>query len=320
MAAAKDTTDTGATATRWAVRIFVLAAFAVTLWLCGPRAAAVLAARLQLGAEHGPTVDLDQVGFVGQPEWMDRELLLAVSASLSPVLGDDVAILDEVAGRRLRDALTATPWVRSVGIDRVMPDRLQLQLELRRPELAVRTADGDPICLVDRDGVVLPWVETPLPVTFLHREGGPASMAHESGRPAGDPRVRTAAAIAVEWREALAPLVPGCPGLVEVDATNLGERWLRGPSYPEIRVKLRRNDGGSVIFAYGRPVDTALPRVSVQTKAGVLTNILARHPGLEGLVAGDLRLSRRWADYLQPRAPDVHDPHGPWSDLTPRGG
>jgi hypothetical protein len=251
---------------------------------------------------------------------MDRELLLAVSTSLSPLLRTDIAMLDDVAGRQLRAALAATPWVREVTIDRVMPDRLQMQLELRRPVLAVRDADGDPVCLVDRDAVVLPWVETPLPVTFLYREGGPTGMAHEPGRPAADPRVRTAAAIAVEWRDAVAPLVVDCPALVEVDSTNVGERWLRGPSYPEIRVKLRRADGAAVIFAYGRPVDSALPRVLPQTKAGVLANILARYPGLQGLVAGDLRLARRWADYLQPRERDTRDPYGPWSELPPRGG
>ncbi|MBL8727258.1 MAG: hypothetical protein JNM25_02430 [Planctomycetes bacterium] len=320
LVAAENTTDTNAASSRWAVRIFVLAAFALTLWLCGPRAAAVLAARLQLGPHDGPTVDLDRVGFLARPEWLDRELLLAVSTSLSPQLQGDIAMLDDAAGRRLRDELTAVPWVREVRLDRVMPDRLQMQLELRRPVLAVRDADGDAICLVDGEAIVLPWVDTPLPVTLLHREGGPTTMAHEPGRPAMDARVRTAAAIAVEWRDAVAPLVPDCPALVEVDATNLGERWLRGPSYPEVRVKLRRADGGTVIFAYGRPVDSALPRVLPQTKAGVLANILARYPGLQGLVAGDLRLARRWADYLQPRERDLRDPHGPWSELQPRGG
>lgn len=319
MVAAENTSDSRAS-TRWLVRIFVLGAFALTLWLCGPRAAAVLAARLQLRPEDGPVVDLDQVGFVAQPEWMDRDLLVAVSASLSPLLQHEIALLDDVEGRRLRDELIATPWVRSAVLDRVMPDRLQLQLELRRPVVAVRSGSGDAICLVDGEGVVLPWVDTMLPVTFLHREGGPTGMAHEAGRPALDARVRTAAAIAVEWRDAVAPLVPGCPALVEVDATNLGERWLRGPSYPDIRIKLRRADGGTVIFAYGRPVDSASPRVAPRTKAVVLTNILAKYPGLEGLVAGDLRLLRRWADYLQPREPGVRDPIGPWSELDPRGG
>jgi hypothetical protein len=301
------------------VRIFVLGAFVATIWLCGPRAAAVLAARLHLGGAAGPLVDLDHVAFAGQPEWLDRPLLLAVSASLSPLLQDQVALHDDVAARQLRDALAATPWVREVGVERLLPDRLRLRLELRRPVLAVRSADGEPICLVDRDAVVLPWVDTPLPVTLLHRVGGPASMPHAPGRVASDARVRAAAGVAVEWRDAVAPLVPDCPPLVEVDATNLGERWLRGPSYPEIRVKLRRADGGSVIFAYDRPLDSPLPRVPAAIKAGVLNQVLELHPGLQGLVAGDLRLARRWADYLQPRDRSRRDPHGPWSALQPGG-
>lgn len=312
--------DAGSAPTRWAVRVFVLGAFALTLWLAGPRALTVLAARFDLDGSHGPAVALDRVGFVAAPEWMDRELLLAVSASLSPLLRDEVALHDEVAARALRDRLVATPWVRSVGLDRVVPDRLQLRLELRRPEIAVRSADGDPICLADGDGVVLPWVDTPLPVVFLYREGGPPNMAHEPGRAARDGRVRAAAAVALEWREQIAPVVAGCPALLEVDTTNLGERWLRGPSYPEVRVKLQRADGAGVVFAYGRPVDSASPRVPTTTKATVLGHILARHPGLEGLVAGDLRLARRWLDYLQPRESGVRDPLGPWTALEPRGG
>ncbi|MBX3462546.1 MAG: hypothetical protein KF830_05215 [Planctomycetes bacterium] len=302
------------------MRIFVLAAFAATVSLFGPRAASVLAARLHAGASPAAVVDLDQVGFTAQPEWMDRALLLAVAASLSPHLRHEIGLLDDVAARGLRDALLATPWVRGVALDRAFPDRLRLGIELRRPVLAVRSADGEPICLVDGEAMMLPWVDTPLPETVLHREGGAPTMAAQPGRVAPEARVRAAAAIAVEWRDAVAPLVAGCPALVEIDATNLGERWLRGPSYPEIRVKLRRADGGTVSFAYGRPVDSPLPRVPVATKAGVLTKVLERHPGLVGLVAGDLRLARRWADYLQPRAAGLLDPLGPWSTLQPRGG
>ena len=54
----------------------MLGAFALTLWLCGPRAAAVLAAKLHLGDHHGPAIELDRVGFADRPEWLDRELLL----------------------------------------------------------------------------------------------------------------------------------------------------------------------------------------------------------------------------------------------------
>jgi len=308
-------------AARWAVRIVVLGAFVVTLLLCGPTAAAVLAAKLRPDPARSPAVALDHVGFVERPEWMDRPLLVAVSAAVAPFLSGEVPILDEVAARQLSDDLATVPWIREVAIERVFPDRFRLRFDLRRPVLGVRDAEGAPLCLVDRDGVVLPFVDTPVPVTFLHREGGAPTMATRFGEPAGDARVRAAAAVAVEWRDQLAPLVANCPRLVEVDATNLGERWLRGPSYPEIRVKLARSDGAAVVFAYDRRVDTRLPRVPVQTKAAVLTGILGKHPGLNGLVAGDLRLARRWADWLQPRAAGVRDPNGPWAELAvPRGG
>ncbi|HEX5053839.1 MAG TPA: hypothetical protein VFZ65_18820 [Planctomycetota bacterium] len=311
----------GSAAPRWAARILVLGAFAVTVWLCGPRAMAVLAAKLDQTGRNSPGVALDRVGFVSRPDWLDNPLLLAMSAAVSPWLRDEVPILDEALARRLRDGLATVPWVRDASIERVFPDRFQLHLALRRPVLAVRTAEGAPLCLVDRDAVALPWVDTALPVVVLYREGGAPTMAFEAGAVVTESRVRAAAAIAVEWRDELAPLVAGCPPLLEVDATNLGERWLRGPSYPEVRVKLRRADGAGVVFAYGRPVDSPLARVPVRTKASVLEQILGLHPGLQGLVAGDLRLLRRWADYLQPRAAGVRDPIGPWSELpVPRGG
>ncbi|MFY9342785.1 MAG: hypothetical protein WAT39_09870 [Planctomycetota bacterium] len=297
------------------MRIVVLTAFALTVWLCGPRALNALAARFDRAAQNSPRVVLDRVGFGTPPEWMDRSLLLAVSQALAPHLADDVAILDDDGQRRLQDGLRAVPWVEGVAIERVFPHRLRLSCSLRRPVLAVRSGDGEPLCLVDRGAVMLPWVETPLPVVVLYRDGGNATMSVEPGQHCRERRVAAAAAVALEWRDQFAPLVPDCPRLLEVDATNLGEHWMIGPHYPEIRVKLARGDGAPVVFAYDRPVDSPLARVPVATKAKVLAQILAAHPRLEGLVAGDLRLSRRWADWLQPRAPGVPDPAGRWSDL-----
>lgn len=301
--------------TRWAVRIFVVAAFALTVWLFGPRAADVLAARYQQIAEQSPVVDLDQVGFVDQPSWLNGPLLIAVARDLGPWLQDRIAILDEVAGRKLRADLATSAWVRDVALTRAFPDKLRLDVDLRRPVLAVRDGDGELLCLVDRDAVALPPVEASLPTVQLHREGGSPTLRVTIGERISESRVLAAIGVALEWRDVLAPRVPDCPRLLEVDTTNLGERWMRGRSYPEVRIKLARNDGAPVIFAYGRPVDSELPRVDVVTKAAVLCNILARHPGLAGLVAGDLRLINRWADYLQPRGQGVPDPDGAWSDL-----
>lgn len=300
---------------QWALRVMVLGAFALTVWLAGPRAVAVLAAGFDHRPQAGPKVELDHVGFRELPSWMDRALLTEISAALSPWLSDAVGILDEPTSRKLRDGLATVPWVEEVAVERLFPDRFRLHVGLRRPVIAVRSADDEPLCLVDRGAVMLPWVDTTLPVLRLYREGGRAALAPAPGEVAADARVRCAAAVACEWRDELAPLVANCPPLLEVDASNLGERWLVGPEYPELRVVLRRGDGARVVFAYGRPVDTLLPRVAVRTKASVLDKVLQKHPGLDGLVAGDLRLANRWADYLQPRAQGVPSPYGPWADL-----
>lgn len=295
----------------WVVRIVVVAAFVATVWLYGPRALEIASARVDQAAQSSPRVVLDRVGFAAQPEWLDKPMLVAVSLGLSPWLGAEVPILDDGALRRLRDGLRSVPWVADAAVEREFPDRLKLALSLRRPLLAVRDGEGKPLCLVDREARMLPFVETPLPACFLYREGGRTTMRVALGEVCDEPRVRAAVGIALEWRDELAPLVKGCPTLVEIDTTNLGERWLP-PIHPEVRVKLARDDGQSVLFGYDRPADSPRMRVPVATKAQVLTQILQRHPKLAGLVAGDLRLSRRWADYLQPRPAGVRDPFEPW--------
>ena len=302
---------------RWAVRVIVLVAFAATVWFCGPNAAAVLAARFGGEAQPGPMVHLDHVGFTDRPEWLDGDMLVAVAESVSPWLSDEVGILDEDTSRRMRDGLLSTPWVHDVRVERVFPEQFRLHLTLRRPVLAVLNADSESLCLVDEFGVMLPWVDSDLPKLRLYQEGGSPTMTVQVGSVTDEPRVMVGARIAKEWRERLAPLVADCPQLLEIDATNLGERWIRGPEYPEVRVHLRRVDGMPVRFGYGRPVHSSMDRVPVSRKAEVLNKILAKHEGLEELTGGDLRFARRWADYLQPRKPGAPDPNGPWRELMP---
>jgi hypothetical protein len=305
-----------ATTRRWVVRVVVVAAFVATVVLQGPRALEILDRRVEQAARSSPRVALDEVGFAAQPAWFDRPLLLAVSLGVAPWLGSGVPILDDGALRRLREGLESVPWVAGVGMERVFPDKLKLTLSLRRPVLAVRDGEGKPLCLVDQHARMLPFADTRLPVVHLYREGGRPTMAVEPGAICDEPRVRAAVGIAVEWRDEFAPLVADCPELVEIDTTNLGERWLP-PIHPEIRVKLARGDGQTVLFGYDRPVDSARMRVPTSTKALTLNQILKRHPKLAGLVAGDLRMSRRWADYLQPRAAGQRDPFGPWNGEPP---
>ncbi|MGE3173209.1 MAG: hypothetical protein AB7O97_11345 [Planctomycetota bacterium] len=286
----------------WLARIVVWCAFAIVAWAFGPRALAVLQSRVEGAARNTPMVEFDKVGFLRRPDWMSDDLLVAVSRDLQPWLVGAAPILDDAEAKRLLAGLATVPWVAETRLERVFPDRFRIAFGLRRPVLAVRDELGRPLCLCDVAGTALPWVDgSDVPQVVLRREGGPGTVRGGLGEVVPDERVVAAAAIAVQWRDELAPLVPGCPRLLEVDTTNLGLRWVRSPEYPEVRVMLARDDGAPVVFGYGRPVDAPLPCVPIETKAKVLRAVLDEHPRLGGLVAGDLRFELRWRSWLQPR-------------------
>jgi hypothetical protein len=286
----------------WVARAVVWIAFLGVAIGFGPSAYAVLAKRLDKHSQSSPLVDLDLVGFQKRPAWLGETLLLVISRDLQPWLNGRVPILDEVSARQLLAGLQSVPWVTETRLDRVFPDHFAVHFGLRQPVIAVRDGQGRPLCLCDRSGTVLPFVDgLELPVVVLRREGGADTLHSTFGEIANDDRALAAAAIAVEWRDQFAPLVPGGPKLIEIDTTNLGERWVRSPDYPEVRVHLQRDDGAAVIFGYDKPVGSVLPRVPVRAKAAVLRAILADFPGLHGLVSGDLRFEVRWRTWLQPR-------------------
>ncbi len=284
----------------WLLRGLVWTVFAVVAYTVGPRALATLQSRVEGASRAGPVVEFGRVGYLARPEWMSDGLLVAVSRDLEPFLRGSAPILEEEPARELIAGLCRAPWVEEARLERAFPDKFRVRFGLRRPVLCVRDEDGAPLCLSDKHGVALPWVDgLDLPSLFLRREGGAGTMRGRLGEPAPDERVLAACRIAVEWRDELAPLVPGCPPLVEVDATNLGLRWARGPEYPEIRVMLRSEDGGRVVFGYGHPVDSSWPRVPVATKAKVLRAVLEGYPGLVGVGKADLRFENRWRSWLQ---------------------
>lgn len=286
----------------WIARIVVYTSFVVVATLFGPRAWSILESRVSGASRHSPIVDRDRVALVARPEWLSGPLLTAVTRDLQVWLRGEAPILDDAAARELMAGLATVPWVEETRLERVFPDKFKVAFGLRRPVVAVREEGGKPLCLCDKHGIALPWVEgCELPDVVLRRDGGALSMQGRTGEQAPDDRVLAAAAIAVEWRDQLAPLVPGCPRLLEVDANNLGLRWAKSPEYPEIRVRLQREDGAAVVFGYDHPVGSKWPRVPVATKAKVLSAVLQEFPALRGLVAGDLRFEVRWRSWLQPR-------------------
>ncbi len=289
----------------WVARSFVFAALATTLVFAGPRALAVARSRLAalaVRAPSGPRVELDRVGFVHAPAWLRGELLRHVSTDLAAVLGGTVGLHDSADAERLLVALRAVPWVRDVELQRVYPDRLRTALTLRQPLVALETRAGR--CFLDVDGIALPAT----PCVSL-----PAVLAGDAALPAygaahQDAAVGAAIAVAAEWVEQIVPKLTGIPELVAIDATNHGYARIAEGRWCEVRVGLRRADGGLAWLDYDHAPGSAAPRVDLATKVDVLARLLARFPGLAGVELADLRFPRRWENWVRLASPATAPP------------
>lgn len=310
----------------WLLRILVLAALALTLWFAGPRALAVLRARVaDASTRESAPIDLGRGRFVRVPAWAagrdpaSDALRLAIASDLVERLDGGgritaLRMLDDAGAGELAARLQQSPWVLAVRTEREFPDRLRVELDLREPVLLVQraAADGTPLdeALVDARGICIPPVRgyparagsagPTLPLTVLVGDPPPPveRRAVLAGAVHPDRRVPAAAAIAAEWKREFVALCPEAPPLLEVDASNLDYRYLAGRRWAEVRVGLQAADGELVWFDYGRPPDSPLPRVPIADKVAVLRAILAEHPGLTALSRGSLILRNTWRSEL----------------------
>lgn len=320
-----------------------------------------------------PTVDLERILLARAPAWVsDVDILVSLrevrkqvlSASRAPSgpssgpaegggpWGDrgQVSLLDLGALRGLQQALQDLPWVEEARVTRRFPDRLGVQLHVRKPVLRLTDADGR-VWLLDRNVRCLPAAHgagEELPAVELQGVwAGPGSgellPPARSGGIHPDPRARAAVAVLREWQEQLLPLMAerdvAVPRVLSVDPYNLGGHMLSPLLHPEVRVVLA--GGGavpvagadmdpavspqpeapqSVSLAYGRPPGAKRSRVPVAVKAEVLGSLLAAFPGLRGCTGADLRYANRWREYvlptqgLDPFAADAPNPTGPGQD------
>lgn len=305
----------------WLPRLLVLSALVLTLVIAGPRAWRAVAARIEAqaagSAARSPLVATDRLGSIDGPPWLRGDLLRAFLTDLEPLLRGSVRIMDEPAARALRERLLTSAWVRSVSIDRAFPDRFRVHFDLRRPvaRLIGSAAEGShTLAVFDADGVPLPTrgVELPeLPIVAL--EGAAPAFDRttlEAGVASVDRRILAACAVAAEWRDELAPLLPEVPALRAIDPRNVDYGLVADPHYARVLVGLQRGTGGSGDQQRGREVDAGLAwfhhgvaqrhggAVSPATRAEVLRQILAERPGLVGVDGGDLRLRNLWRNSL----------------------
>jgi hypothetical protein len=294
----------------WFVRCAVLSVAAILLWLFGPRAWVVLSARLGGPSTVAATIDLDSVGPGSAPVWLrdSPALFRAVLEEISPGLKRRVRVEDEADLTRVAGILAGMSWVADVRVRPSAEGGFRLRLELRRPVLEVvpkGAAAGkvQPV-FVTAEGICLRHgdydVASGLPRCELISGPTPGSLPlYILGQEHPDPRVLAAAAVAREWRDEMKPLVANAPRLVEIDANNLHYRMLADRRTSQVRVVLRRSDGGAARIDYGLPPGQPLPRVSIADKAAVLTKILARHPGLAGVSQADLRFVNLWEKWVR---------------------
>jgi hypothetical protein len=96
-------------------------------------------------------VDLSRLQVVVKPDWAGE----ALGETLIPPPRGSVSIFDPGLIPLLERHYRSNPWVESViSIRKVYPNSLEIKLELRRPVVAVESADH--YYLVDRHGVRLP--------------------------------------------------------------------------------------------------------------------------------------------------------------------
>jgi hypothetical protein len=304
----------------WILRCAVLLVFALLVWQFGPKAWVVLSARL--GGAASITVDLDRVGLSPEgrggstarvPAWLrdNPALFRAVLEEISPCLKTRVRLDDEVALTRVAGVLNGMSWVSDVRVRPADGGGFRLSLELRRPVLEV-VPDGAavgrvPPVYVTAEGICLSHgeydLDSGLPRCRMISGSTPGSLPlYILGKRHPDSRVIAAAAVAREWRDEMIPLVPGAPRLVGVDASNLHYRLLADRRTSQVRVALRRSDGGVALFDYGLPPGQPITRVAVADKAAVLSKVLDRHPGLAGVSQADLRFVNMWENWVRPAA------------------
>ncbi|MGA0869217.1 MAG: hypothetical protein ACO3UM_09810, partial [Planctomycetota bacterium] len=276
--------------------MIVVGGLLATLWFAGPRAWRIASARLSLEVQDQVAVPLDRIGPVVAPPWVDGPVLRAVLEDLEPRLRGEVALMDDEGAEAARGRIAASPFVRSVRFERRFPDRFLVDLDLRRPEVEI-VAEGRRVAMLDGTGVVLPPGPLPLDLPRVGVDGFVPAVpiaSFEFGRTVPDPRLAAAAAVAQEWREQVAPAVGQAgPRLAHVDPRNVGWNYVADAKTSRIVVGLERAEGGLAWFHYGLAEVDGGP-VGAGQRAGVLAAVLTEHPGLAGVLRGDLRLKNLW--------------------------
>lgn len=247
------------------------------------------------------------------PAWLEPPMARAVYGSYERIAGDGFALHDTAAFAAWAERVERLSWVARADARPRYPNRVFLDLELRRPRLCL--AEGRILVLADAEGRPLPLLRADAGIDVdVHDRFARAARAEADlpPQPFGLPWVlglssidtdrdalRGAAALGEEWRieveDLLERLSDGVrpPVLLAIDCSNHGLR-LDGRR-AEYSLLLASRDQRPVRVAWGHAPGGAFDtRIPVEEKARVLALVLREYPGLEGVGACDVRYTGSW--------------------------
>ncbi len=247
------------------------------------------------------------------PEWFEAPMARAFYATYAAMAGAPFSLLNGESLEAFALRLQEHPWVRSSSVEPVLPDRLRVSVELRRPLAAV--ADGSRLRLVDADGAILDLLSADAKLPTDVEARGSASASPEGSGPFGLPWIqglgplgidrdaaRAAASLVQEWRSEVEMLLKRAlgsqvPGLVAIDVSNHG---LRLAEHESEYVLVVRGVDGPVRIAWGHaPGGVYRTRIQAEQKVAILVACLRSHPGFAGLGWVDVRFPKSWRERLR---------------------
>jgi len=217
------------------------------------------------------------------PRWLPDSLAQQLREDLRGL--PTVSIFDPALESKLVAGLSQSPWVGEVRrIERIFPDRVRVDLSLRRPVAACNV--GEVRVLLDEDGRALARESVRKPTAFpydvLHIEGVKLDQPPAAGDLCGQEGVRAGVLAAAEllaheslWRDR----VPD----VRVRAVDVARRG-RTEAAPDGEVFLRTRS--QVLIRWGRPAKAetyGILEPPVAAKIDNLARVNELYPGLRGL-------------------------------------
>ncbi|MBI3269962.1 MAG: hypothetical protein HYZ53_13130 [Planctomycetes bacterium] len=231
-------------------------------------------------------VDARSLAVLSRPQWAGKGLDFSVGEL--PFAGK-VSIFQADLTERVAEFYKRNPWVaRVVRIRKELPNRLRIQLEIRRPVASVEQKGN--YYLVDRESVRLPgkYSRTPDVRFYIPVVVGVVSAPADPGQPWHDPAVEAGVAVA---QSVIDYDLSKDVGLIAIDVENVEGR--KNARDSEIVIWAEDVLKNLVPIQWGRsPVTEKFGEVPVDLKMKNLRLVLMACPKLHGIQTVKIQFQR----------------------------